>query len=226
MKLPRLHDWDLSPKQAVALQRELASRVDKRPPSGPFALVAGADVSYSRHSNVFYGGVVVWRASDGQVIERREAVRKSAFPYIPGLLSFRESPILLEAFARLESEPDAVMLDGQGYAHPRRFGLACHVGLWLDRPTFGCAKTVLVGKAETPGPAVGDWTPLLDRGEEVGRALRTKPRVAPVFVSIGHGIDLDTAVRIVLACCRGYRLPEPTRQAHLFVNELRLEGKR
>ena len=139
MKLRRLHDWDLSGPEAVALQRELAAQLDLAQPLGRCELIAGADVSYNRFSDVMYAGVVVWRVADGKVIERQSAVTETHFPYIPGLLSFREAPALLAAFARVESEPDVVMIDGQGIAHPRRMGIASHIGLWLDRPTVGCA---------------------------------------------------------------------------------------
>src|SRR5262245_29213788 len=146
MKIHALHPWDVSPAEAAALQRELAARVDTRTPLTKCELIAGADASYDRGSPRHYAAVVVWRAADGQVVEVREAVSDVSFPYVPGLLSFREAPVLLEAFARVESEPDVVMCDGQGIAHPRRLGLACHVGLFLDVPCLGCAKSRLTGK--------------------------------------------------------------------------------
>ena len=171
-----------------------------------------------------YAAVVVLRTSDWTIIETQGAVRASPFPYIPGLLSFREAPALLEAFAKLRTVPDAVVLDGQGLAHPRRLGLACHVGLWLDLPCVGCAKSLLTGKYKEPGKRAGSLAPLVDRGEVVGNVVRTKDNVKPLFVSAGHKIDLPSAVRLVLEGCRGYRLPEPTRQAHLHVNALRRQG--
>ncbi len=224
MQIHPLHSWDLSAAEAVALQKELASKVDVRTPLADVKLIAGADVSYTRFSNVFYAAVVVIRLSDGAIVETQGAQAEVSFPYVPGLLSFREAPVLLKAFAKVKSEPDAVMLDGQGLAHPRRLGLACHVGLWLDRPCLGCAKSLLVGKYKEPGTGPGSLSPLVDRGEVVGNAVRTRARVAPVFVSAGHKIDLPSSVRLVLATCRGYRIPEPTRQAHLHVNWLRQEG--
>jgi len=224
MKVHRLHAWDLAPAEAVALQRQLAGRVEAGPPLGRCDLVAGADVSYNRFSNVFYGGVVVLRTSDLEVVERQGAVREVHFPYIPGLLSFREAPVLLDAFARVKSEPDAVIVDAHGLSHPRRFGLTCHVGLCLDRPTLGCAKTRLTGTYEEPGPRAGAHAPLTDKGEVIGSVLRTRAGVRPVFVSVGHRTDLASAVRLVLRTCRGYRLPEPTRQAHHYVNSLRRAG--
>lgn len=224
MKVRTLHSWDLSPAEAVALQRELAGQVDTRTPLDRFELVAGADVSYGRFSDVFFAGVVVVRVSDGAVVEKQGAVRQTPFPYIPGLLSFRETPALLEAFAKLESEPDAVMVDAHGYAHPRRFGSTSHLGLLLDRPTFGCAKSVLVGTFDPPDTRAGSWTPMVHQGETVGAAVRTKNGVQPVYVSAGHRIDLESAVRVTLATARGYRIPEPTRQAHLYVNTLRRDA--
>lgn len=224
MRIQPLHSWDLTPAAAVQLQRELAPRVDVRTPVPEVRFVAGADASYTRHSNRFFASVVVVRVADGAVVETQGAAREVTFPYVPGLLSFREAPALLDAFAKLETEPDAVMFDGQGLAHPRRLGLACHMGLWLDRPCLGCAKSLLTGKYKEPGLAAGSLTPLRDRDEVVGQAVRTKTKVKPVFVSAGHRIDLPSAVRIVLATCRGYRLPEPTRLAHLAVNHLRRQA--
>src|SRR5262249_2895097 len=146
MNIQSLHPWDLTPTEAVALQRELAGRVDTRTPLTDYHLVAGADVSYSKGSDRFYAGVVVLRRDDWSIVECKGAIRTMRFPYVPGLLSFREAPILLDAFAQLETEPDVVLFDGQGLAHPRHFGIACHVGLWLDRPSLGCAKSWLFGK--------------------------------------------------------------------------------
>jgi deoxyribonuclease V len=226
MKVHRLHPWDLTPTEAVALQRELAARVDARTPLTKFDLVAGADVSYARFSSVFYAGVVVLRTLDWAVVETQSAVRESPFPYVPGLLSFRESPAVLEAFAKVKSEPDVVMFDGHGYAHPRRFGIACHIGLCLDRPTLGCAKSLLVGSYKDLGDKPGSVAPLTDHGETIGYAVRTKARTKPVFATVGHKIDLPSAARAVLASCRGYRIPEPTRQAHRHVNALRREAAR
>lgn len=227
MKIRKLHSWNLTPTEAVALQRRLAGRIDTGTPLVRPELVAGADVSYSLFSSVFYAAVVVLRSSDWSMVEVQEAVRETPFPYVPGLLSFREAPVLLEAFAKLRTTPHAVILDGQGLAHPRRFGLACHLGLWLDLPCLGCAKSLLIGKFRRLGMKVGAGASLVDKEEVIGRALRTRCNVKPVFVSVGHRIDLPSAVRIVREACQGYRLPEPTRQAHMYVNALRkrLSGK-
>lgn len=225
MRLHSLHSWDLQPTAAVALQRELAARVDTTRPLRSWKRIAGADVSYNRHSNIFYAAVVVLEMPDLRVIEEQGAVGESSFPYVPGLLSFREAPILLEAFAKVQSEPDVIMFDGQGLAHPRRLGLACHVGLWLGRPSLGCAKSLLTGTYEEPAWEAGSTSPLVHRGEVIGKVVRTKNGVKPVYVSPGHRIDLESSVAVVLDTCRGYRIPEPTRQAHLHVNALRTADK-
>src|SRR5260370_1600047 len=221
MEIPRLHSWDLTPTEAVALQKDLAGRIDTRLRLSGCALVAGADVSYNRCARVFYAAVVVVRLSDGAIVEIQSAVRESPFPYVPGLLSFREGPVLLDVFAKLKTRPDAVMFDAAGYAHPRRFGLACHLGLWLDVPSLGCAKSILVGKARAPGKKPGALAPLKDGKEIIGSAVRTKHRIKPVYLSVRHQIDLASAVRLTLLSCHGHRLPEPTRLAQLHVNELR-----
>jgi deoxyribonuclease V len=221
MKVHPLHSWDLTPDEAIKLQRELAPRLETRTPLTKWDLVAGADISYNRYSSRHYATVVVLRLADWTVVEVQQTVGEVSFPYVPGLLSFREAPVLLEAFAKVEAQLDVVMFDGQGLAHPRRLGLACHVGLFLDVPTFGCAKSRLVGKFKEPGKTPGSLAPLVDREDVVGNVVRTKYAVKPVYVSAGHRIDLPSAVRVALASCHGYRIPEPTRLAHLYVNELR-----
>lgn len=226
MRFDTLHTWELTPSDAVNLQRELAERVETRTPLTAWELVAGADVSYNRFSSRFYAGVVVLRRQDLTVVERRGAIRDAPFPYVPGLLSFREAPALLAAFAQLKTDPDVVLFDGQGIAHPRRLGIAAHLGLWLDRPSIGCAKSVLVGTHRELGGRAGAVASLQHHGEEVGAALRTKDHVRPVYVSVGHRIDLASALRVTLECCRGYRIPEPIRQAHLYVNALRRADRR
>ncbi len=221
MKILPLHDWNLIPREAVAFQKQLADRVDLRSPLTDYRLVAGADVSYDRHAGRMYGGVVVLRAEDLAVVEQHSVSQSIRFPYVPGLLSFREAPVVLAAFEKLRREPDVVLLDGQGYAHPRRFGLACHVGLWLGIPTLGCAKSLLIGTHGRLGTRAGSMAPLKDQGEVIGMAVRTRASTRPVYVSAGHRIDLPSAVRVVLETCRGYRIPEPTRQAHHLVNKAR-----
>jgi deoxyribonuclease V len=221
MKIHHLHRWDVTLPEATEIQRKLARLVDTRPAVKECRLIAGADISYSRHSTTMYAAVVVLNMADLSAVEVRGAVLETTFPYQPGYLSFREAPALLEALARVESEPDAIMFDGQGIAHPRRLGLACHVGLWLERPCLGCAKTRLIGRfGEVPREA-GSAVPLVDGETVVGQVVRTKTGVQPVFVSPGHLIDIDSSVKLVLGSCGGYRIPEPTRRAHLHVNALR-----
>lgn len=224
MRIENLHSWKLPPDQAAALQLALSHQV-KLANQVPehIGRVAGVDVSCRRSGGVFHAAVVVLDYATMEILESATASAESDFPYIPGLLSFRELPVLLQAFRRLTRVPDVILVDGQGVAHPRRLGLASHLGLWLDLPTIGCAKSRLCGQGEPPGPARGAWTPLEDCGETVGRVLRTKDRVRPLFVSPGHKIDLPRASDIVLWCSRGYRLPEPTRQAHLLSNRIRQE---
>ncbi|QDU63561.1 Endonuclease V [Planctomycetes bacterium Pan216] len=223
MRFRKLHDWDLTPKEAVALQRQLVSQVvlnrpDKRPPQ----LIAGVDASYPRFSNRITAGVVVCHRDDWSIVESSYAVLDSPFPYVPGLLSFRELPGLLEAFKGLKTRPDAIIVDGQGRAHPRRFGIGCHLGLWLDIPTIGCGKTRLCGEFAEPSNERGGRSDLIDKEEVIGEVLRTRTGVKPVYASIGHKFDLVSAVDLLLDCAPRYRLPEPIRLAHHFVNESRL----
>jgi deoxyribonuclease V len=221
MRIHPLHSWNLTPSQAVALQRDLAGRVRTDVAIKRCELVAGADVSYNRYSTTLHAGIVVLRTSDWTVVEQQGVRGEATFPYVPGLLSFREVPVLLQAFALVQAEPDLIFLDGQGRAHPRRLGIACHVGLWLDRPCLGCAKSRLTGRFGELNRETGSTTPLVDKSEVVGQVVRTKTGVNPVFVSPGHKIDLDSAVSWVLAAAQGYRIPEPTRQADQYVNALR-----
>lgn len=176
-------------------------------------LIAGVDVAYAKDESVVAGAVVVLDAATRRVVESASAVRPVEFPYVPGLLAFREIPALLDALAALSGRPDAIVCDGYGVAHPRRFGLACHLGVLTDLPTFGVAKTAFIGEFAQPGPERGDWSDLRDRGETIGRVLRTQRSTKPVFVSTGHRIDLDAATELTLTLAADYRLPETTRQA-------------
>ncbi|MBA4062155.1 MAG: endonuclease V [Isosphaera sp.] len=221
MNVPHLHDWPTTAADAVELQTALAARVDVTRPLGAVDLVAGCDAAYHPTDPVVCAAVVVVRVADGAVVETATATREANFPYMPGLLSFRELPAVLDAFAHLRRTPDAVMLDGQGVAHPRRFGSACHLGLWLGLPAVGCAKSWLVGEYEEPGPAAGDAAPLTVGGEVVGAVVRSAAGAKPVFVSPGHLVDADGATRLVRAALSGYRHPTPTRAAHLAANALR-----
>jgi deoxyribonuclease V len=219
----KLHEWEMTPREAVELQKSMRERVRIAPPRKKIKTVAGADISFNKFETTVYAGVVVLVLPSLEVVEEVGVISETKFPYVSGLLSFREAPSVLEAWAKLKTEPDAVMFDGQGIAHPRRVGIASHVGLFLNRPTFGCAKSVLVGKYEEPDEERGSWTPLVDpkNGETVGAAVRTKTRTHPIYVSPGHLIDLASAIELTLACDGGYRQPEPTRRAHHLVNALR-----
>jgi deoxyribonuclease V len=221
MKITPRHGWDMDAARARALQSELAGQLDTTRPLPPWRTIAGADVSFDRGGEELYAAVVVLDAETSRVIERVGVSGPAAFPYIPGLLSFREAPALIEAFARLRTTPDVVMCDGQGTAHPRRLGIASHLGLWLEIPTIGCAKSRLCGRYREPGPDRGDRSPLIDRGETIGSVVRSKPRTNPLFVSPGHLCDLESAVRVVLDTSGRYRIPTPTRLAHAYVNEVR-----
>ena len=214
MKARALHPWRVSHAEAVGVQEALRPRLVSAPlPKGP-RLVAGADVAYSRRTHRVYAAVVVVALPALETIETAGVARPAAFPYVPGLLSFREAPPLLEAFERLSQAPDVLVFDGQGLAHPRRFGLACHVGLLLDTPSLGCAKTRLVGEHDPVPDRRGASTPLRAEGETVGAVVRTRRGVNPVFVSPGHRADTPSAAGLVLALATRYRLPEPQRRAH------------
>ena len=221
MPIHQPHSWNLTPTEAVALQKELRAQVVLQPLPNSSELIAGADISYNRFSDVIYAGIVVLRLPTLEVVATSGVVTTTQFPYRSGLLSFREAPPLLEAWEQLTVRPDVLMLDGQGIAHPRRFGIASHVGLWMDLPTIGCAKTLLVGKYEEPPEQAGNWSPLLHKNEMIGAVLRTKNRVNPIYVSPGYLADIPTSIDLTMRCVNGYRIPEPTRLAHLFVNALR-----
>jgi deoxyribonuclease V len=221
-----VQEWNGSVAEAVEIQRRLRDRViPKPPPRFKPRLIAGADVSMERFGDRAWAGIVVLDAQTLETVETSSAEAELRFPYIPGLLSFRELPPLAEAWARLGHKPDVLIFDGVGYAHPRRFGIASHGGVLFDVPSIGCAKSILVG---TPGPLAqdrGSTAEMIDKGEVVGMAVRLRDRVAPVYVSRGNRMDLRTAVRIVESVSRGYRLPETTRRAHALVNELRREAR-
>jgi deoxyribonuclease V len=214
-------EWNLTPAQARVEQTRLASLVDSSTPLGPWRTLAAADVSFDRGSEVLYAAVVVVERDSFEVIERVGLEGPAKFPYVPGLLSFREAPALLEAFGRLKTRPDVVLCDGQGTAHPRGLGIASHLGLCLDLPTVGCAKSLLCGNYDEPGPSRGDRSPLIYKGRVIGAVLRTRDRVAPLFVSPGHRSDLESAVQLVLDTTRKLRLPIPSRMAHDYVNQVR-----
>jgi deoxyribonuclease V len=214
-------NWNLTPRAAIRLQERLRDRVVLWDRVGRVRLVAGADLAFDPVSNIAFAGVIVYQLPQLEEVERQTASRELRFPYVPGLLSFRESPVLLAAFRRLQTEPDVILIDGHGLAHPRRFGIACHLGVLLEKPTIGCAKSLLVGEYPALGPTAGSTAPLVHQGEQVGTALRTRDGVKPIYVTQGHRVSLATAVRLVQACVDGFRIPKPTREADHYVRDLR-----
>ena len=222
MKFKQLHSWRISSKKAVQVQTALKELLVFRKQRGTIKIIAGADISYDKQSERFFAGVVVFRLNGRlELIEECAVTGKALFPYIPGLLSFREGPVLLRAFRKLKTHPDAILFDGQGIAHPRNFGLASHIGLILNTPSIGCAKSWLVGEHDDVENVAGAYSKLIYKNKTVGVALRTKVNTKPIFVSVGHKITLASAISTVLKACCGYRIPEPVRYAHLFVNKLR-----
>ncbi|MDD9975234.1 MAG: deoxyribonuclease V [Candidatus Poribacteria bacterium] len=212
MKYHALHSWDVSSEEARQIQNRLRTQVVTTDRFGTINTVAGVDIGLKK--DIARASVVVLSFPELQVVDSVVTESPVRFPYIPGLLSFREIPPSLIAFSQLQTEPDLVIVDGQGIAHPRRFGLASHLGLVLDKPTIGCAKSRLWGRYEEPDSEQGAYTYLTDKDEVIGAAVRTRTNVRVVYVSIGHRISLDSARTWTLACCQGYRLPETTRHAH------------
>ncbi len=215
MKIPPTHRWDVTPREAMHLQRDLAARVIEQGRLSRVRFIAGVDVGFEGEENkTARAAVVVLRFPTLEPVDYAIARMPVTFPYIPGLLSFREIPVLLAALEHLKIEPDVIIVDGHGRAHPRRMGIASHLGVLLDRPTIGCAKSILCGRADEPAHRIGAWAPLIDAGERVGAAVRTRIGVTPVYVSVGHRVTLARAIDLTLACCTRYRLPETTRYAH------------
>jgi deoxyribonuclease V len=219
--------FDLSPKEAVALQKELRERVRLEPLAAEPRVIGGCDVSMDRFSAIGFAGFVNLSYPGLELLGESVVKSHIPFPYVPGLLSFRELPMLLLAWEKLRTKPDVLLVDGIGIAHPRRLGLASHLGLALDIPTVGCAKSVLVGRYDPPGDEPGSYSYMYDprTDEVIGAAVRTKRKVAPMFISPGHRATTEDAIRLVLACVRKHRLPEPTRQAHLAVNRHRVADR-
>jgi len=215
------HAWDLSPKQAIQLQQGLRSRVVTTDDFAAVQRVAGVDVGFEQGGTVTRAAVAVLELPGLSLVESQVARQPTRFPYIPGLLSFREVPAVLEAFERLSNRPDLLVCDGQGIAHPRRIGIASHLGLILDLPSLGVGKTRLVGRYAEPPQTKGAWTPLEDDRDTIGAVLRTRAGVKPVFISPGHRIGLESAVRYTLLCTPRFRLPEPVRQAHRLASQTR-----
>jgi deoxyribonuclease V len=219
MKL--LHPWKVSPKEAIQIQKSLIKRIVLKTTFSKVRTIGGGDVSYQKEEALLFGAMVVLSFPKLEILETATAVGRIPFPYIPGLLSFREGPILIKAFQKLKTRPDLMIFDGQGVAHPRGMGLAAHLGLWLNLPSIGCAKTPLVGEFTIPRPSKGSFELIQRGGKDVGAVLRTKDKVKPVFVSPGHAIDLATSIRIILGSCQGFRIPEPLRYAHHLSCNLR-----
>jgi len=218
MKVRRApHRWAVSATQAIALQNRLAADVIIEPYGGSPRFIAGVDAALTADGSACVAVAAVWDTTDGRLVEAHTARRPLTFPYVPGLLSFREAPAALAALRRVRAPVQVLVCDGQGRAHPRRFGLACHLGLIVDVPTIGCAKRHLIGVFGDLGAKRGSSAPLLDCDEEIGRVLRTQDGADPVYVSVGHRVDLASAERIVLACAMQHRLPEPTHQADRLV---------
>ena len=215
---------NFSPAQAIELQKQLREQIQIRPLEKPIQTIAGADISFNKYEDTVYAGIIVLSFPGLQEVAKATVISKTSFPYIPGLLSFREIPSLLKAWNLLSVKPDLMVLDGQGIAHPRRLGIATHFGLVTGTPALGCAKSLLIGKYETLPEAAGSTSLLYDQGEVIGAALRTKFKVNSVFISPGHKINLEQSLEIMKQCGSGYRIPEPTRRAHLLVNQIRTQN--
>jgi deoxyribonuclease V len=211
-----LHSWKVNVQEAIQIQEALRDRIILENTFKDVTKIGGADVGYSKDKTFLYAVIVVLSFPEMAMIENAAAHGKTPFPYIPGLFSFREGPTLIEAFRKLNLRPDVMIFEGQGIAHPRGFGLASHLGLWLDLPSIGCTKTPLLRDFIYPGPSKGSYEVMRREREEVGAVLRTKENVKPVFISPGHGIDLETSMKIVLTTCTKFRIPEPLRKAHQF----------
>jgi deoxyribonuclease V len=243
MEIKKLHNWNLSYSQAIALQKSLSAKVQMIELKNQPKTIAGIDCALSEDNQKIIAAVIVLRrqtaqknlwgtpvlscesknGGDFEVIETADTIQKINFPYIPGLLSFRESPACIAAVEKLKNEPDVFLIDGQGLAHPRRFGLACHLGLFFDKPTIGCAKSRLTGYFEDPAPEKGSFSPLKDGNEIIGAVVRTRTNVDPIFVSVGNKCLLNDAIKITIDCTTKYRIPEPTRLAHQLVSTLKLK---
>ena len=238
--MEKTHRWKVSPAEAREIQLELRKQWEGGDRFGGLRTVAGLDASFLltgsqaftvkgrwsrlRAANYAIGGIVSLSYPDFQVVERVYAVEKLTFPYVPGFLSFREIPVLLSALKKLKTKPDLVFCDGQGYAHPRRMGLASHMGIVAGLPSIGCAKSILIGTHAALPQSAGSWVPLVDEkagGETIGAALRTRDTVNPIYVSQGHRVTLETALRLVLEATDGFRIPRPTRLADQWVGEIK-----
>jgi deoxyribonuclease V len=209
-----LHSWNVSKEEAIQIQEALKGRIILKKTPSKVKSMGGGDVAYSKNGNRLFGVIVVLSFPGMEILDMAKTDGRTPFPYIPTLLSFREGPILIKTFQKLKIKPDVMMYDGQGIAHPRGMGLASHLGLWLDLPSIGCAKTPLLDGFISPGPLRGSYEGIRREGKKVGAVLRTKDKVNPLFVSPGHRIDLKTSIQLILESCRGFRIPEPLRKAH------------
>ena len=209
-----LHSWDVSVELAIQIQEALKDRIILKKTFSKVETIGGGDVAYSRDGNLLFGAIAILSFPNLEILDMATADGKIPFPYIPTLLSFREGQILIKTFQRLKIKPDVMIFDGQGIAHPRGMGLASHMGLWLDIPSIGCAKTPLLDEFVSPGPLKESFEWIFKGREKVGAVLRTKGKVKPLFISPGHRIDLSTSIQLILESCKGYRFPEPLRKAH------------
>jgi deoxyribonuclease V len=212
--MKHLHSWKVNLEEAIHIQENLRDHLILKKTFSRVKTVGGGDVAYSKNSNLLFGAIIVLSFPDMETLDIATAYGKVFFPYLSGLFSFREGPILIKAFQRLNVKPDVMIFDGQGIAHPRGFGLASHMGLWFDLPSIGCTKRPLLSGFSSPGPSKGSFKLIKREGKEVGAVLRTKDKVKPVFISPGHRIDLMTSIQLILETCQGFRTPEPLRRAH------------
>jgi len=224
MNILDLHPWNVTYKEAIEIQKRLRHRVILKGLGKKIKYIAGLDVSYAKGADTVWAGAVVLAFPTLVKTEEKWSRKRVSFPYIPGLLSFREIPALLDVLRKLEVEPDLIFCDAQGIAHPRGLGLASHLGIFLNKPTLGCAKTKLVGEFNAVGERRGDYAYLTYQNKVMGAVVRTRPRVKPVFVSPGYGVLLAECIEFVLETCSAYRIPEPIRQAHILVNSVRCKG--
>jgi deoxyribonuclease V len=220
-----LHSWNVSVEEAIQIQEALKDRIILKKTFSEVRTIGGGDVAYSRNGSLLFGAIVVLSFPEMKILDTATAAGKIRFSYIPGLLSFREGPILIKTFERLRLKPDMMIYDSQGIAHPRGMGLASHMGLWLNLPSIGCAKTPLLREFTCPAPSRGSFEWIQKEGKKVGAVLRTKEGVKPLFVSPGHQIDLSTSNKLILESCKGFRFPEPLRKAHQLAERLRAAGR-
>lgn len=221
----RISYENTTPAEAIIIQNELREQLQLIPLQNEITTIAGADISFNKYDDIVYAGIVVLSYPDMQIIDKAGIVAKTTFPYVPGFLGFREVPALAEAWNKLKTKPGVLVLDGHGIAHPRRMGIASHFGVVVNTPALGCAKSLLVGKYEEPADEVFATSVLEQKGEQIGVVLRTKKKCKPVFISPGHLITMNESIALISQCVGKYRIPEPTRLAHLYVNELRIANK-